>query len=110
MVRIRIITAAITVITAMAVTLRTMIITTLAVTPETMVITTIAVTSVTTISLIALRSTWILEQIPFSSGKKAVILNHGDGWDFGSIAKEAAGRCAIDKGKLASNFYPWILQ
>jgi hypothetical protein len=40
--------------------------------------------------------------MPFSSGKKAVIFNRADGSDFGSIAKEAAARCAIDKGKLAS--------
>jgi hypothetical protein len=59
MVRIRIITAAITVITAMAATLGAMVITTMAVTPETIVITTNAVTPVTTTSRIALRLTCI---------------------------------------------------
>ena len=74
MVRIRIITAAITVITGMAVT------------PETIVITTNGVTPVTTTSRIALGLTCIfnLEQMPFSSGKKAVIFNRADGWDFSS--------------------------
>jgi hypothetical protein len=63
-----------------------MVITTTAVTPETIVITTNGVTPVTTTSRIALA--WdrraFLEQMPFSSGKKAVIFNRADDWDFSS--------------------------
>jgi len=92
MVRIRIIIGAIPVITVMAVTLTTM------------VITTSAVTSVTTTSRIALGLMCIFRQMPFSSGKKAVIFNRTDSWDFSSY-REGDGNALppFDKEKLASS-------
>jgi hypothetical protein len=96
MVRIRIIIAAIPVITAVAVTLTTMVTTKMVVTSETLIITTSAVTSVTATSRIALGLRCI--------GKKAVILNRADGWDF-IFYREGDGVTwpLFDKEKLASS-------